>query len=84
MLDQVGEQSFHVVTVALHKTSQTYGPANIVVPTERLPLLRNILLYNKVLSTDVQNESELHSDRGGDMFFVSSMGLSVSSSCINR
>ena len=72
-----------IISVALHKTSTTYGPAHVVVLKEILPLISNLRNFNKHLEFDVDNDSSQRSDRK-NMLFRSSYGVSITSSDINR
>ena len=70
------------LSVALHKTSGTYGPAHITLHQEVLPLLSTFIAMRQQCD---YNEAELRCDRGREMVFVtSSQFLSSSSSDVNR
>jgi hypothetical protein len=70
-----------VLTVALHKTARQYGPANVVVCPELQGLVKKMALLPDLCPT---NEPQLRCDRGKNMFFRSSQGMSITSSDINR
>ena len=80
-------EGINTMSVALHKTSNAYGPSHIgpshiVVTRDLLPLIEQLLTLNSNFKHDVHNEAANRADTG-EMFFKS-QGLSVSSSDINR
>ena len=74
-------EGVNTMSVALHKTSMAYGPSHIVVTTDVLPLIDHLVKLNSNIKHE---EAANRADRGAEMFFTTSQGLSVTSSDVNR
>ena len=75
-------KGFNTMSVALHKTSLTYGPSHLVISPDILPVLTKLVEMEQALQAPMAPIIAV--DRGPDMVFQTSQGLSSSSSDINR
>jgi predicted solute-binding protein len=77
-------ESVATISVALHKTAGTYGPAHIAVTSEVRTAVVSLFKLGIKKKKALSNEVMARADRGAKMMFVTSQGLSVTSSEINR
>ena len=73
-----------MLSVALHKTAGSYGPANMVITPDIMELMGKLLGANQQLQTSVENEAAEVGQRKGYFLCDITGGLSVNTLLANH